>query len=93
MKNHTGIAILNRLIQPEKNDFSLATARYLLKLDFREGDHQRMKDLSEKARAGTLTGDEDKELEFYILVGHLVALLQSKARMTLKKDTRRKKHG
>ena len=40
--------------------------------------------LSAKARAGTLTADEDEELDNYIRVGDVLAILQSKARRTVR---------
>ena len=39
--------------------------------------------LLEKARQGSLTADEQREMENYERVGHYLAILQSKARMAL----------
>jgi hypothetical protein len=42
-----------------------------------------MNALSAKARAGTLTDDENEELDNYLRVGDLLAILQSKARRSI----------
>jgi len=42
-----------------------------------------MNELAEKAREGALSSGEDRELENYRHVGHLLALLRSKARISL----------
>ena len=43
-----------------------------------------MRELSAKARAGTLTAEEDAEAGKYELIGHLLNIMQSKARRSLK---------
>jgi hypothetical protein len=43
-----------------------------------------MNDLAEKARQGTLTDEERAQIESYERVGHMIGLLQSKARRSLK---------
>ena len=43
-----------------------------------------MRELSAKARAGTLTAEEDAEAGRYELLGHLLGIMQSKARRSLK---------
>ncbi len=43
-----------------------------------------MNELAQHAQAGTLSEKEDAELESYRHVGHLLALMQSKARISLK---------
>lgn len=76
-------AILSRLIGPERAVLSPDAARYLLGLEFQESDLQRMNDLAEKARDGALSLAEEREIESYRHVGHLLALLRSKARVSL----------
>jgi hypothetical protein len=77
-------AILSRLIEPEIGNLPPEVARYLLSLDFRQSDRDRMHNLAAEAREGTLTAAERHETESYERIGHLVALLQSKARKSLK---------
>jgi hypothetical protein len=77
-------AILSRLIEPEVENLPAEVARYLLSLDFCQSDRDRMHELAAKAREGTLTPAEQYEAESYERIGHLVALLRSKARKSLK---------
>jgi hypothetical protein len=76
-------AILERIIEPEKPELNRALAEYLLSLDCKPSDHARMNALSEKAQQGDLSSDEERELDSYLSMGHFLALLQSKARITL----------
>jgi hypothetical protein len=78
------VAILSRLIAPDVENLPPAVARYILGLQFCQSDHDRMHALAAKAREGTLTTAEQSEVESYERIGHLVALLQSKARKSLK---------
>jgi uncharacterized protein YnzC (UPF0291/DUF896 family) len=78
-------AILARLIEPEKDDLAPEAAQSLLTIDFADVDVVRMNELAEKARQGTLRESETVELESYRHVGHLLALMQSKARSSLKR--------
>lgn len=80
---NSGAAILKRVIEPEVDDMPAETAHYLLGLDFKEADLKRMDELAARARAGTLDAEERAELENFEHVGHLLALLQSKARRSL----------
>ncbi len=85
MTTNTGSAILNRLIQPETDDLSPEAAKSLLRWDFRDSDHARMLDLSASAQAGTLTPDEREELDEYLRVADMLAVIQSKARKSLQR--------
>ena len=78
-------AILKRVIEPDVDDLSPETARYILRLDFPKEDLERMDVLAEKARKGTLEDEERAEAENYEHVGHLLAMMQSKARRSLKR--------
>jgi len=82
--NTSDAAILSRVLEPDKPILSLQAARYILALDFTSGDKERMRRLSAKARAGTLTPNEQVEIGNYERVGHLLNILQSKARRSLK---------
>ena len=64
--------------------FRPKAARDILALDFDPDDKDRMRELSAKARAGTLTAEEDAEAGKYELIGHLLSIMQSKARRSLK---------
>lgn len=80
--------IWKRLLKPDRPGFSREAAESLLKLDFSAGDRKRMNELSAKARKGTLTAEEDAELDGYIHVGLVLSMLQSKARVSLRKNGR-----
>ena len=85
MSTTTGAVIWKNIIEPEKDDPPPVTARYILKMDFRESDHKRMEKLSAKAQKGTLTAEERSVLEEYIRVSDLLAIMQSKARRSLRR--------
>jgi hypothetical protein len=87
------VSILNRILRPTAPTFSRETAQDILALDFDETDKVRMRQLSAKARAGTLTAEEDADAGKYELVGQLLNIMQSKARRSLKshRDVRKKK--
>ncbi len=92
--SHAGnneVSILNRILRPKSPTFSREAAQEILALDFDQVDKDRMRQLSAKARAGTLTAKEDAEAGKYELVGHLLNIMQSKARRSLK--TRRDENG
>jgi hypothetical protein len=76
-------AIFSRVLEPEKPMLSADAARSILALDFTQADRERMNALAAKARAGGLTAEENEELENYLRVGDLVAIMQSKARRSL----------
>jgi hypothetical protein len=78
------VAILSRVIAPEEPTLSPEAARALLSLSFPQQDRERMNQLAEKAREGKLTEKERVEIESYERVGHVIGLLQSKARRSLK---------
>jgi hypothetical protein len=77
-------AILGRILEPDKPSLSPQAARAILALDFGHADKDRMRLLSAKARAGTLTPPEQAAIDNYERVGHLLNILQSKARRSLK---------
>jgi hypothetical protein len=81
--NTSEAAILGRVLKPEKPTLSREMAQEILDLDFDQADTDRMRQLSAKAREGTLTPDEQSEIDNYERVGHLLNILQSKARRSL----------
>lgn len=82
--HNTEAAILERMIEPRTTTFDPGLANYLLSLDFKPSDHERMNELSEKAQEGKLSEVEEQELDSYLNLGHFLALLQSKARLSLR---------
>jgi hypothetical protein len=68
---------------PASDDLSREWARHALTLGFKEDDQARMRDLAARNQEGALSLEEREELENYVSVGHLLALLHSKARILL----------
>jgi hypothetical protein len=81
----TGASILERIIEPQLGRFSNEHARYVLSLDFSPEQQARYAELAEKAQDGTLTEKEESELDEFITANALLTILQSKARISLRK--------
>ena len=81
---NTEAAILARVVQIGEDKMSRGAAEYLLSIRFGERDTARMHELSELARQGKLTNEEQAELDSYIHVGNLLAVMQSKGRRALR---------
>jgi hypothetical protein len=82
-------AIWARIVDPDTADLTRTAAQTLLGLDFQPTDRERMDALAVKARAGTLSPRERREAESFNRVAHLLALLQSKARQSLRRTGKR----
>jgi len=80
-------AILTRIAGADAPALSAAAAKGILTLGFSSADKDRMHTLTAKARAGTLTSDEQAEVEAYSRIGSLLGILKSKARRALKRGT------
>ncbi len=80
-------AILSRIAGPDEPAFSAAAAKGILTLSFSPADKDRMHTLAAKARAGTLTSDDQAEVEAYSRIGSILGILKSKARRALKRCT------
>ena len=82
---NTEAAILARiLIESGEVELNPDAARYLLSIKLPPNDEDRVNELSAKARAGALTESERQELDSYLHIGSLLAVMQSKARRLLK---------
>jgi hypothetical protein len=87
-------AIFARLWETRRGDLSSVLARHILKLGFAPADRARMHDLAVANQEGRLKPEEEEELDNFIRVGDLLALLQSKARNRLRKErAKRNGHG
>jgi hypothetical protein len=73
-----------RVLEPEEATLDVAAARAILELDFKQPDKDRMRALLAKAKKGTLTAKEKVEIDNYERVGHMLSLMKSKARRSLK---------
>jgi hypothetical protein len=76
-----------RILHPDE-EMSPRVARAILGLSFPESEISRMRELSAKARAGTLTPQEDAEMDNFERVGSILSTLKSKARQVLKRSSR-----
>lgn len=76
-----------RILYPE-GELSPRAAHVLLELSFPKRDVARMRELSAKARAGTLTPEEDAEMDNFERVGSILSTLKSKARQALGRSGR-----
>jgi hypothetical protein len=85
---NTEAAILARLIQIEQRELSRGAAEYLLSIRFDDRDTARMNELSELARQGRLTSEDQAELDSYLHVGNLLAVIQSTGRRALQRSAR-----
>ncbi len=86
-------AIFARLWDTRENGLSPELARHVLRLQFSDEDKARMHELSLKNQKGKLSSHEQEELDNFIKVGDLVAILQSKARKLLKVAPPSNRHG
>ena len=60
-------------------------ANYFLKLNFATKDHARYRKLSKKAQDGSLTENETAELDDLLTANDILMILQSQARISMKK--------
>ena len=81
-------AIWQRTIETNRSSLDATAARALLRLRFSRADLERADQLAAKARGGSLTTAEERELEDYRAVGTAIELLKSKARLALKRSAR-----
>jgi len=80
----SGTVIVSRVLEAHTSSFTPEAARSILQLKFDQIDMDRMNILAEKNRWGMLTEAAQQELQSYLLVGHLLDLLHTKARLALK---------
>ena len=81
-------AIWAHLMQAQADELSSEVAGYLLSIGFGENDRERMLQLAAGSESGTLTPEECMEFDSYLHVGNLLAVVQSKARLALRKKSR-----
>ncbi len=78
-------AILERVMEAQSGDLAPELARYLLRLDFPRSDHERYAMLADKAQQGSLSPEEQSDLDDYLDIDAFLSILQSKARVSLRK--------
>lgn len=75
--------IFRRVIEPDKGTFSRELAQYVRDLDFPAEDHARFESLSAKAQQGALCPEEANELDGFLQVDSILAILRLKAERSL----------
>jgi hypothetical protein len=75
--------LFRRVIDPEHGSLAPDVARYVRDLDFRAEDHKRFEELSTKAQEGNLSPPETEELEGFLHVDSLLAIMRLKAERSL----------
>jgi hypothetical protein len=76
--------IWSRTIKPGEGNLTTETAHFFLGIHLSEPDGERLKELSAKARAGSLDPTERRELDHYLDFGWFLDFMKSKARGSLK---------
>ena len=75
--------VLRKVFDLTGHGMTRPLAEGIMELDFPEEEVARIDELNAKANEGTLTDDEQAELEAYINISDLLAYWQSKARQAL----------
>lgn len=75
----TEAAHWEKIIHPT-GAMSRADAQRIISLDFSADERQRMRELAERNRAGSLAPGEEEELDTYCREGNTLSLLKSRSR-------------
>jgi hypothetical protein len=84
MATITDSDILDEIVTSAGEELPAEAARAFLDLRFRQSAIDRMNDLAERNQNGSLSADEQSELDAYRRAGSLMNLLQAKARISLR---------
>jgi len=74
---------IERMLLSDGDKLTPDVARAILHWRFAESDQCRVDELSAKARAGRLSDSEAEELDWYLLLGDFLTIVQAKARIAL----------
>ena len=77
--------LFERIVDVENGDLTPQLARYVLSLSMPKTIQRRYLKLSDKAQSGTLSKREETELDEYLTANAFLMVLQSKARVSLKR--------
>jgi hypothetical protein len=84
-KTSSEVEIWAGVITPDQSDMSEPAATTVLGWTFNDEAKQRMEQLAVLNGQGALSDSEREELEAYVNVGQVIAILQAKARLSLKR--------
>jgi hypothetical protein len=79
----TEVDIWTEIVAPEGETMRPEHARAILQWRFTERAERRMRQLAERNNEGELSDVEREELEDYVHVGQVLAVLQARARLSL----------
>ena len=74
---------IERMVKNASGQMSRDAAQAVLQWQFAEPDKNKLSELSEKARSGKLSPEEGSELDWYLMLGDFLSIVQSRARVTL----------
>jgi hypothetical protein len=77
-------AIWARLMSSVESELTPQDAEYLLSISFGPEDRERMEHLADRCSEGSLTDAERIEYDGYLHVANLLAVVQSRARASLR---------
>ena len=80
------IDVWTGMINPDEGDMPVSDANTILRWQFNDQAKRRMEELATRNGEGTLTDSEQEELEAFVHVGQVVAILQAKARIALNRS-------
>lgn len=81
----TDAEVFADVLEAGTGDLDPDAARAVLRLGFSARQQSRMRELAERNNQGDLTDAEREEMESFRRVGNFLALVQSKARLALKR--------
>jgi hypothetical protein len=76
----------SRFVLPILDDLIPGAARRILRMKFSKKEILRVSRLSELASEGLLTDEQRRELDAYLEMGSILTIMQSKARIALKRE-------
>lgn len=88
MKKQNIESILDRVLRPVSASLNDEAATKLIGLKADRKAQARVAELAEKCNEGELTDAERREYESYLMAGHVVAVLQARARIRLSRRGR-----
>jgi hypothetical protein len=78
------VDIFGPVLKPTEPSLAPELAQYILTLRFSDEQHARKAVLAEKANEGVLDDEERAEYEWFIMAADFLALMQVKARLSLR---------
>ncbi len=80
------VEVWTGVINPDRDDMSVAEANFVLRWSFDDCAKLKMDEMANRNNRGELSEAECEELEAYANVGQVIAILQAKARLALKRS-------